>query len=339
MSAPVISIASHWSRIRPSVSVLIAAWNEEPTIERCLDSLLEIQFPEIEIIVCAGGNDKTSELVRRYESRHVLCLDQHSGEGKQTALRRCFDRSSGNILYFTDADCVIPKKALENVIAPIANGSAKATTGGSVPLCEQIDNQLVRYQWGKDVAWHETQSHHAVGVYGRNFALSREIIEQLQPFDADVPSGTDYHVSQLLRRAGVSIAWCESLVCSEYPSTPQEYIRKWRRWIKNVLVQGTQTRSYAEICVAVLGVTASATLVLLPVAAVVIDRRLFIPWLGLFGLITSRRVRTHSALVQRGLVPEIWHWWLRTPAYVLLDAISSLAGLVAAVLPSMRGGW
>ena len=50
------------------------------------------------------------------------------------------------------------------------------------------------------MAWHahETQSHHAVGVYGRNFALSREIIEQLQPFDADVPSGTDYHVSQLL---------------------------------------------------------------------------------------------------------------------------------------------
>ena len=35
-----------------------------------------------------------------------------------------------------DAYCVIPKKALENVIAPIANGSAKATTGEG--LCPTV---------------------------------------------------------------------------------------------------------------------------------------------------------------------------------------------------------
>ena len=77
----------------------------------------------------------------------------------------------------------------------------------------------------------------------------------------------------------------------------------------------------------------------LPIAAVVFDRKLLIPWIGLFGWMTSRRVRSHSLVQRLGIVPDIPRRWLRVPAYVYLDAISALAGLGDALVPSLRSRW
>jgi glycosyltransferase involved in cell wall biosynthesis len=83
----------------PSVSVLLPAWNDAAMIGRCLESLLTIDWPDLEIVVCAGGADGTLDIARHYESERVTVLEQHPGEGKQAALRRCLERSRGDIIY------------------------------------------------------------------------------------------------------------------------------------------------------------------------------------------------------------------------------------------------
>ena len=45
------------------------------------------------------------------------------------ALARCYDRSSGEIIYLTDADCLFDGEALARLLAPIMNEGEQVTTG------------------------------------------------------------------------------------------------------------------------------------------------------------------------------------------------------------------
>ena len=53
---------------KPLVSVVVPCRNEEKYIERCLDSILNQDYPEIEIIIADGlSEDRTKEILIRYQ--------------------------------------------------------------------------------------------------------------------------------------------------------------------------------------------------------------------------------------------------------------------------------
>jgi cellulose synthase/poly-beta-1,6-N-acetylglucosamine synthase-like glycosyltransferase len=91
----------------PRVSFLVPAWNEAQHIQACLGSILALRYPEKELVVCAGGEDGSYTLAKRFEGPEVIVLKQQPGEGKQCALRRCFANSTGEIIFLTDADCLV----------------------------------------------------------------------------------------------------------------------------------------------------------------------------------------------------------------------------------------
>jgi glycosyltransferase involved in cell wall biosynthesis len=323
----------------PSVSVLLPAWNSANTIDQCLESLLSVDWPDVEIIVCAGGTDGTLERAERYSSGRVYVLEQRPGEGKQRALRRCFEVSRGEVIYLTDSDCVVSNESFHALLQPLVDGHFDVSTGASVPLEKQRSNSLVRYQWGKDLAWGRLIGATTSGIHGRNSAVRRSTLVRVGAFSADVSSGTDYHLSQRLRLAGIPIAWTQSLVQSEYPTEPVAYVRMWRRWIKNVLVQGIQTGSYREVMSTGIGIGTSATLLGLPLLSLVIDRMIIAPWLALLGFISFRRFRAHRYLEQVNEVPPIEKAAVAVPAFVLLDALSAIWGLFVAIHPAKRREW
>src|SRR5215208_3307465 len=68
----------------PLVSVLVPAWNAAATLDRCLASLLAIDHPPSEVIVCAGGNDGTWGIAERAAAvnpRRITLIAQRAGEG------------------------------------------------------------------------------------------------------------------------------------------------------------------------------------------------------------------------------------------------------------------
>jgi glycosyltransferase involved in cell wall biosynthesis len=325
--------------VTTSVSIILPAWNEQALIERCLRSLLAIDEPPIQIIVIAGGTDDTLAIARRLEGERVTVREQRPGQGKQRALREGLALATGEIIYLTDADCIVPADAFRFLISPIVEGRYDAATGGSLPLPDQLSNALVRYQWGKDRFWGDMQGPTTGGVLGRNCAIRRTTLDQLGAFDDDVSSGTDYHLSQRLRQAGIPIAWTGAWVYSEYPDDNLAYIRMWRRWIKNVLVQGVGARSYREVGSTCVGIGSSGALVGLPFVGLVVKRWVLVPWLALLVLVTWKRASAHQTVAERGVVPPIDQGIVRFPYFVLLDAAAAVSGLVAALIPSMRRSW
>ncbi|HLY77417.1 MAG TPA: glycosyltransferase, partial [Thermoplasmata archaeon] len=99
---------------RPRVLVGgVAAYNEEPRIERSVRSLLEQELPEGIVwgklwVVASGCTDRTAEIVERLaeEDPRVGLVVESRRNGKATALDQIFRRAEGDLLLLLDGDSV-----------------------------------------------------------------------------------------------------------------------------------------------------------------------------------------------------------------------------------------
>ncbi len=106
-------------RSQPTVSLIIAAHNEEALIVQKLLNALELDYPpkQLEIIVASdGSDDQTNELVSGFASRGVRLLALPR-QGKNATLNAAAATSSGQILVFNDADMAIAPDSLSTLVA------------------------------------------------------------------------------------------------------------------------------------------------------------------------------------------------------------------------------
>lgn len=100
------------------VSVLIPAYNVEPYIRECLDSVRNQTLSDLEVIcVDDASTDETLSILREYEAKDprikVYCHEQNKGQscGRNLALVH----ASGEYVYMLDADDMILPEALEEL--------------------------------------------------------------------------------------------------------------------------------------------------------------------------------------------------------------------------------
>lgn len=108
--------------LRPLVSVLIPAHNEELGIARCLDSVRRNTYRKLEIIVVDdASSDNTRKLVREYIKNHpkrdIRLMYKRKNVGKAEALNHALKRAvRGDLVMTLDADSVLHKKAITNAV-------------------------------------------------------------------------------------------------------------------------------------------------------------------------------------------------------------------------------
>ncbi len=104
-----------------SVSIIIAARNEEANIHDCLESAVNQTYPislyEI-IIINDGSTDGTericNDFVRRYPNIKLIQVkDDKIIRGKANALAQGIENAAGEIILITDADCTVPRTWVE----------------------------------------------------------------------------------------------------------------------------------------------------------------------------------------------------------------------------------
>jgi len=113
------------NKTKLAVSIIIAARNEEKTIEDCLSSALNQNYPEelYEVIVINDrSTDKTGEIITKLKNQYTNLktgtIDKidNTMPAKKNALRNGINMSSGEILMFIDADCVVSKHWISSII-------------------------------------------------------------------------------------------------------------------------------------------------------------------------------------------------------------------------------
>jgi len=107
---------------QPTVSIILPTLNEEKVIQKRLENLLKIDYPDdlVEVLVVDSSSlDRTPEIVREFQSRNSpfkLKLLIHKGLGKSNALNYALTFSMGEVIITTDADCYWPPDTLKTVL-------------------------------------------------------------------------------------------------------------------------------------------------------------------------------------------------------------------------------
>src|SRR5262245_23212365 len=103
----------------PTVTLLIAAHNEEAEIEERIRSALATDYPasRLEIIIASdGSSDATPAIVRRYADRGVRLLDYSQRRGKAAVLNAAMREATGSIILLSDANTHIDAPALRCMV-------------------------------------------------------------------------------------------------------------------------------------------------------------------------------------------------------------------------------
>ena len=140
----------------PSVSLIIAAHDEEPVIERKVHNALALDYPRdrLEVIVASdGSSDATVELARRAGADRVLDLGRG---GKLAAQNAAAAEASGDVLAFSDANAFWAASALRRLVAPFADPRVGYACG-QVRFTGDSGNEEGAY-WRYEMAVRELES-------------------------------------------------------------------------------------------------------------------------------------------------------------------------------------
>jgi cellulose synthase/poly-beta-1,6-N-acetylglucosamine synthase-like glycosyltransferase len=142
----------------PSVTVVVAAYDEEAVIARKVENVLALDYPreQLELIVASdGSSDATVE--RATAAGADLVLDLPRG-GKVRAQDQAVERASGDIVVFSDANAQLEPDAVRRLVARFASDPGLGYVCGQVRFTtEDGDNQEGLY-WRYEMAIRELES-------------------------------------------------------------------------------------------------------------------------------------------------------------------------------------
>ncbi len=99
----------------PFTSVVIAAWKEGKRLEKAIESVLcQAYKGAMEVIIVAGGDEATINVCKSFDSK-IVFLEERERAGKWAALNRGVAAAKGDVVAFTDADCVVSRDWLTNL--------------------------------------------------------------------------------------------------------------------------------------------------------------------------------------------------------------------------------
>ena len=174
--------------IRPKVSILIAAYNEESCIANTIQNKLLLDYPKelLEIIVISDGStDKTDELVNDFSEHGVLLIRQEPRAGKTAALNKGVDHANGEIIIFSDANSMYASNTATYLVSCFADESVGYVSGKMIyvnPNGTMVGDGCSAYmRYENKLRAYETKLGSVVGVDGGVDAMRRELYTPLNP--------------------------------------------------------------------------------------------------------------------------------------------------------------
>jgi cellulose synthase/poly-beta-1,6-N-acetylglucosamine synthase-like glycosyltransferase len=169
----------------PSITIIIAANNEESRICARIENLLQCDYPSslLEILVVSDGS--TDNTVGKVESLHlqnirVLALPEKSG--KPTCINAAVKEASGDWLIFADARQSFASDALKMLSRHFSNPAVGAISGQLFPdASEGGTGQGIDFYWKmeKSLRHAESRLDSCIGCTGAIYALRRELFKPI----------------------------------------------------------------------------------------------------------------------------------------------------------------
>jgi O-antigen biosynthesis protein len=304
----------------PRVSVVVCAYNAERTMDACLASLAVLNYPDYEVIVVNDGSrDRTLEIAESYPYCRII---SQPNEGLSVARNVGAEAATGEIVAYTDSDCVADPDWLTYLVARMEASGVSACGGPNFPPPEDslVPAAVAVAPGGPThVLLNDEVAEHIAGC---NMAFRREVLLGLGGFDPVYrAAGDDVDICWRFQDAGYVIGF-----------SPAAIVWHFRR--NTVKAYCNQQRGYGKA------------------EALVYSKHPFrfnlfgqAKWLGrIYGdlstsLLLSRRPVIYSGVFGRGLFQTLYEPPSSLTAFLPLTFEWSAAAIVLALAGLVGGGW
>jgi biofilm PGA synthesis N-glycosyltransferase PgaC len=218
--------------ITPSVSIVIAAHNEETNLPIKLENIRLLDYPQdlLQVVIASDGStDRTAEILREQAS-HVLPVILDDSQGKAAALNQAVKHATGEVLIFLDTRQTIDPNAISELVSCFADPAVGAVSGELLlevaPGVSSESALGIYWKIEKIVRKLESASGSVVGVTGALYAIRRELY-------TEIPRGTlldDVFVPMNVARMGKRVIFQPSAIARDriFNETGKEFSRKVR---------------------------------------------------------------------------------------------------------------
>ena len=171
--------------LTPSVTVLIAAYNEGPVLREKLQNSLELDYPKelLDIVVVSDGStDDTEKIAKEFEAHGIRLLVNPVNKGKATALNNGMENSNSSIVVLSDANVMYQRDGIRNLVRHFADDNIGAVSGKVVLLNEGLsysDAEDAYYAVEHNIQQLESDTGNLIGADGAMYALRRELYRPL----------------------------------------------------------------------------------------------------------------------------------------------------------------
>lgn len=218
--------------ITPSLTLLIAAHNEEAVIAAKLENSLKLDYPDdlLQILVTAdGSSDSTPDIVQQFSNRGVELNYTPQRQGKMAAINRAMPKARGSIVVFSDANNLYDIQALRELVKPFADTAVAAVSGAKIIVKDGSSlghSEGLYWRYESFIKKQETCLGSCIGVAGEIFALRRDLFE----FPPNNIINDDFYMAMRLIKRGYRVVYAPQARSYEYVSTSakDEIVRRSR---------------------------------------------------------------------------------------------------------------
>jgi cellulose synthase/poly-beta-1,6-N-acetylglucosamine synthase-like glycosyltransferase len=201
--------------ITPGVSLIIACHNEEAGISDKLENVLQLDYPQLQVIIASDGStDATESILAEYGDQGVRLL-RLPRTGKAGALNAAVAEAEGEILVFSDANSQYATDAIRQLVQPFADETIGGVAGNQIYRKARRDGPAAageRSYWDFDRWMKELQSRSGstISATGAIYAIRRELFR-------DIPEGVtdDFVTSTRVIEQGYRLVFEPRAVCFE----------------------------------------------------------------------------------------------------------------------------
>jgi cellulose synthase/poly-beta-1,6-N-acetylglucosamine synthase-like glycosyltransferase len=216
--------------IRPIVTIIISAYNEESVIEEKIRNTLALDYPKelLEVIVSSdGSNDRTDEIIAGIQDSRLVLRAFSGRSGKTTCINRVAPEAKGNIILFTDANSMFPLDLLVKVVRNFASPNVGLVTGWTKYRNPEGGDETTGI-YSKFETWTkywESLISSCVGADGAIFAIRKLLYRPLEKYDIN-----DFVIPLHVIKQGKRVVIDPEVFCFEKPlkDTKKEYRRQVR---------------------------------------------------------------------------------------------------------------
>ncbi|MBK9169040.1 MAG: glycosyltransferase family 2 protein [Bryobacterales bacterium] len=223
--------------VTPSVSLLVAAYNEERVIAAKVANSLALDYPRdlLEIVIVSDGStDRTAALAGELAQDRVRVIAHTGNRGKLTVLNEAVPLLRGEIVAFSDAASMLAPDAIRALVANFADPRVGAVSAiyrvGALDTADIGASEAFYWKYESFLKLRQSTLGSVLGAHGSLYAIRKA----LYPFPAPGTINDDYVIPMRILQQGYRVIYEPAAVSAEESAEMSGFSRRVRIMAGNV---------------------------------------------------------------------------------------------------------